>query len=172
MIAVFAMFGMAAHERRASTCVNVSAGARARLLPPLLLVPLLLGASACGLNRGVKDVKAIPASDVKFAIEAPCTVSAAQAAVERAAEALDLSVEEASRGPGDPWVFHRGPRLVDPPLYYRVDILPVADRQRAAEVRVYAIPSPRLFVDTQETIAKPGALAMRIVAACAQEGPQ
>ena len=117
-------------------------------------------------------MKAVPASDVRFAIEAPCTVPAAQSVVEAAASELELDVEEASQAPGQPWVFRRGMRLFDPPLLYRVDIVAAAERQDAAVVRVYAIPVPSNFIDTQETIAKPGALAMRIVAACAGGGAQ
>lgn len=36
----------------------------------------------CGMLRGAEDVKAIPASEAKFSIEAPCTALAAQSAVE------------------------------------------------------------------------------------------
>lgn len=115
-------------------------------------------------------MKAIPASEAKFVVEAPCSVAAAQDAVGGAAQALELDIEEAAQKPGDPWVLRRGPRLVDPALWYRVDISPAAGAQGAALIRVFAVPAPSNFTDTQETIAKPGSLAMRIVAACSAGG--
>jgi hypothetical protein len=136
----------------------------------LLLPGVLLALPGCGMLRGTEDVKALPASEVKFAIEAPCTAPAAQSAVEGAGRELELDVEEASQKPGDPWVLRRGPRLNDPPLFYRVDILRAAGREDAAMVHVYAVPVSRGVTDTQETLSKPAALAMRIVAACAAGG--
>lgn len=135
------------------------------------ILPLLgLIAAGCGFTRGAEDVKALPVSDVKFAIAAPCSATTAQGAVEGAAREMELDVEEASQKPGDPWVLRRGPRLNDGPVLYRVDITGAADRQDAAVIRVYAVPGSKLILDTQETLAKPPALAMRIVAACAAGG--
>jgi hypothetical protein len=87
--------------------------------------------------------------------------------VAAAGEDLDLSVETASSAPGQPWVLHRGMRLADPALWYRVDVTPAA--ANASVIRIYSVPVPEQFSDTQETIAKPGALAMRIVVGCTTE---
>lgn len=136
-----------------------------------LLLPVLLSAvPACGMTRGAEDVKTLAVSEAKFVIEAPCTPASAHAAVEDAAQAFELDVEERSEKPGDPWVFGRGPRLADGPLYFRVDVAAAADRQGVAVIRVFATPASRGLGDTQETLAKPGALAMRIVAACVAGG--
>ncbi len=131
---------------------------------------MILASSGCGLTRGAEDVKTIPPSGAKFTIEAPCSAPAARGVVEAAARDLELDVEEAPREIGDPWVLRRGPRLVDPPLFYRVDIAAPADRREASLIRVYAVPVSFLLSDTHETISKPAALAMRIVAACTAGG--
>lgn len=112
----------------------------------------------------------MPASAAKFAIEAPCSAPAAQGVVEAAARELELDVEEASQRPGDPWVLRRGPRLTEPPLLYRVDVMAAPDQGSAAVIRVYAVPASWLFTDTHETVSKPASLAMRIVTACAAGG--
>ena len=148
-----------------------AAGRLRELARGALVLPFLaVAATGCGLTRGAEDVKALPASEAKFAIAAPCSAAAAQGAVEEAGREMELDVEEASQRPGEPWVLRRGPRLNDGPLFYRVDVTADADRQDAAVIRVYAVPSSRLFSNTHETIAKPPSLAMRIVAACAAGG--
>lgn len=135
------------------------------------ILPLLLfTASSCTFSRGVKDMTNLPPSDARFAVEAPCAPSDAQRVVESSARELELDIESSSQRPGEPWVFLRGRRLADPQLLFRVDIEPIAERPSASTVRVYALPVPILFTDTHESMAKPGALAMRIVAACAAGG--
>jgi hypothetical protein len=134
-------------------------------------LPLLaLAAAGCGFTRGAEDVKTMPAAAVKFAIAAPCSAAAAQGAVEAAAREMELDVEAASQGPGEPWVLRRGPRLNDGPLFYRVDVTGAANPQETSVIRVYSVPASTLITDTQETLAKPQVLAMRIVAACAAGG--
>lgn len=151
--------------------VVMSAAAPAPGRGRVLLLPVLLSAvSACGMTRGAEDVKTFPVSEAKIVIEAPCTPASAHAAVEGAARAFEFDVEESSQKPGDPWIFRRGPRLADPSLYFRVDVAAAADRQGVAVIRVFATPVSRGLGDTQETLAKPGALAMRIVAACTAGG--
>lgn len=152
-------------ERRVGPARSWAHGSMARLLPALILT-----STGCGLTREAEDVRAMPAAAARFAVEAPCSAPAAQSAVEGAARELELDVEEASQKPGAPWVLRRGPRLVDPPLFYRVDIVAAPDQGSAAVIRVYAVPVSRLFSDTHETIAKPASLAMRIVATCAAGG--
>lgn len=142
------------------------AAARAGVLAALAL----FATSGCNFTRGAQDMKSLPAVGANFTIEAPCAAEDAQRAVKGAAEALELDEESASSGPGEPWVFRRGPRLTDPVLLYRVDVVPVTDRKDASTIRVFALTATRLLTDTQETMSKPGALAMRIVAACAVKG--
>jgi hypothetical protein len=137
----------------------------------LALLPLLISTSAaCGFTRGVSDVKAMSPPSAKFVIEAPCSVESAQGAVRAAGQGMELDVEEASEKPGEPWVLRRGARLNDGPLLYRVDVSAPADRQGVAVIRVYSVPVSLGVTDTHETLSKPGALAMRIVAACAAGG--
>ncbi|MFO0759892.1 MAG: hypothetical protein U0359_25630 [Byssovorax sp.] len=142
----------------------------AALCVGLLAALALLATSGCNFTRSAQDMKSIPATGANFTIEAPCAAEDAQRAVKGAAAALELDEEAPSSGPGEPWVFRRGPRLADPVLLYRVDVVPVADRKDASTIRVFALTASRILTDTQETMSKPGALAMRIVAACAVKG--
>lgn len=130
---------------------------------------LVSGAGGCGVVRDTEDVKALPEAAAKFEIEAPCAPNAANALVERAGEPMELEVTAASERPGDPWVLSRGPRLVDVPLFYRVDVLPGGSSDSAI-IRVFAVPKSRMVGDTRETVSKPALLAMRIVAECAAGG--
>jgi hypothetical protein len=84
---------------------------------------------------------------------------------------MDLTVEEPSSAPGTPWVLFRSRRLVDPHLWFRVDVTPSPVQATTSVITIYSAPVPPLLYDTQETIAMPGALAMRIVAACAAPAP-
>jgi hypothetical protein len=131
-------------------------------------VLLLVLVAGCAGGRAAGDVATLPPDKVKFAIPAPCPAERAQAAVASAGDQLDLSVETSSSKPGEPWVLHRGSRLNDPALWYRVDVVPADD---GSIIRVYAIPVPLQLGDTQETIAKPAALAMRIIAGCTGGAP-
>lgn len=126
---------------------------------------VLLGATGCGMLWDADAVRALPPDQAKFVIEAPCPVAAAGRAVPEVAESMELELDETPADPGGPWLFERGARLVDPVLWYRVDIAP-GPRAETSLVRVFALPKSRMLSDTQETVSKPGALAMRIVAQC------
>lgn len=141
-----------------------------RALTPTLSAPLLalLLAAVSGCStRTPADMKALPASQAKFSIHAPCTPAAAHAVVPDAASTMELTVEEPSPSPGTPWILFRSRRLADPHLWFRVDVTPAAAQSTTSVITIYSAPVPPLLYDTQETIAMPGALAMRIVAACA-----
>ncbi|HQY64792.1 MAG: hypothetical protein IPF92_13520 [Myxococcales bacterium] len=127
---------------------------------------LLLLASGCSV-RGPADMKAIPPSLSKFSIHAPCTAAAAHAVVPDAASTMALTVEEPSSAPGTPWILFRSRRLADPHLLFRVDVTEAPAQPTASMITIYSAPVPPNLYDTQETIAMPGALASRIVAACA-----
>lgn len=127
---------------------------------------LLAVASGCS-TRTPADMKALPPSLAKFSIHAPCTATAAHRVVPDAASTMELTVEEPSQSPGTPWILFRSRRLADPHLWFRVDVTPVTAQAATSVITVYSAPVPPLIYDTQETIAAPGALAMRIVAACA-----
>lgn len=127
---------------------------------------LLAVASGCS-TRTPADMKAMPPSLAKFSIHAPCTATAAHRVVPSAASTMELTVEEASPSPGTPWILFRSRRLADPHLWFRVDVTSATARAASSVITVYSAPVPPLLYDTQETIAAPGALAMRIVAACA-----
>jgi len=147
----------------------------ARVVGSTALLGTLIGLPSCfKLTRDVDDVKGLPlsASTASFAIATSCTVAAAQASIPLVAESFELEVEEVSNEPGAPWIFLRGARLHDGPLYYRIDVVPTGGDRNNASLLLFAIPSSMGVSDTQETIAKPGALAMRIVAACAAGGAQ
>lgn len=130
----------------------------------------LLGGSGCGMTWEADAVRALPPSDAKFVIEAPCPVAAAARAVPEVAAGLELELESTPPDPAGPWLFERGARLVDPVLWYRVDVSPGSRGAETSILRVYALPKARMISDTQETIAKPAALAMGIVARCAAGG--
>lgn len=133
------------------------------------LLAALIAASAVGCGRSAEDVKALPPSAASFSIDAPCTPAAANAAVAPSGEAMEMEVDIPAEKPGDPWVLKRGMRLVDPALYYRVLVAPGAGAD-SVQIRVFAIAKPPGITDTQETLSKPGELAMRIVAACVAGG--
>jgi hypothetical protein len=147
----------------------------AKVIGSAALFGILIGLPSCfKVTRNADDVKAIQlsASTASFAIATPCTIAAAQASIPIVAESFELEVEEASDEPGAPWIFLRGARLHDGPLYYRIDVVPTGGDRNNASLLIIAIPSSMGVSETQETIAKPGALAMRIVAACAAGGAQ
>jgi hypothetical protein len=128
-------------------------------------VSLALG---CGQIREASDMRALKQAQARFSVPAPCAPTAAQGAVERSGADMELSVESESSAPGEPWVLSRGKRLADPELLYRVDVTAVKGNPNASRITIWALARPLNITDTQETVAKPGELAMRIVAACTQ----
>lgn len=130
-----------------------------------------LAAIGCGPpSRTPADVVRMPAASAAFVGVAPCAAAAALRAVPAAGAGLELEVEQAAERPGQPWVLHRGMRLKDPALLFRVDVEAAPAHPATSLIRVFAVPVTTTLGDTAETIAKPAVLAMRIVAACAAGG--
>lgn len=88
--------------------------------------------------------------------------AALQAAVMRAADQMELDVERESLRVGDPWVFRRGIRLVDPALWWVIIIKPNPDKPGHSIIAVHGVPEYRVYATTGETMSKGGELAMRI----------
>jgi hypothetical protein len=130
--------------------------------------PWLAALAACigPPSRTPAQVVQLPVASAQFTGVAPCGVQAVLRAVPQAGAGMELEVEQAATGPGQPFVLRRGMRLNDPALWYRVDVVPAPAHQATSLIRVFAVPVPSVVVETAETIAKPAVLAMRIVAGC------
>jgi hypothetical protein len=116
---------------------------------------------ACGSGgRTADNVYALDEFRAKFEVAVPGSPAEVAAVMPKVSEEMELSIERAQT----PFLLYRGIRLSVGSLWYRVDVLPVADHPEHSRVRVFAVPVLEAHSDTDETIAKPGELAARIVA--------
>ncbi len=76
---------------------------------------------------------------------------------------MELSTEQKSKRVGEPWIFHRGIRLVDPALWWFVIIEPNPNAPGHALITVGGAAVYRAYTNTGETISKGGELALRII---------
>lgn len=125
----------------------------------LLSLALLTG---CVSGRSVEEALVLAAA-YQSSWPSQLAPEALQAAVERAADQMELDLERPSPRVGQPWVFYRGARLYDPALWWVVTIQPNPDSPGHSIITVGGAPEYRNFPNTGETISKGGELAARIV---------